>query len=277
MQIHVIDSLEHPDLWAYRTMRWSARHEEEGVFVAEGEKVVRHLLGSRLQLRSLLLTEQWLAAVEPLLRGRPDLDTLRVYRVEPDQLDELTGLRLHQRILACARIPDAESLEAVLSRAARPWLLAAADNLANAENLGAFIRNAAAFDATAVLVGEACGQPWLRRVVRTSMGFICSLPVLARQRLGEVIPVLQRLGVCCVAAHPTPASCDVSRLDLGGDVCLVFGGEGHGLTREVVEVCDVSARIPMKPGFDSLNVVSATGILLHEVARQQGRVTGPGQ
>ena len=253
-------------------MRWSAEHEAQHVFVTEGDKGVRYLLQSTVGIQSLLLTPRWLEDISPLLEARPDHDTIHVFLAEPNVLRELTGIRLHQCILACGAIPEPDPLERVLSRSRRPWLFAAAENLANAENLGALIRNAAAFDLTGVLVGQACGPPWLRRVVRTSMGSIFSIPVLARVVLPEVLPWLRTRGVQCVAAHPDPTSRPLADMDFSGDTCLVFGAEGHGLSQPVLEACEGRVAVPMKPGFDSLNVVSATGIVLHQAALRQGRM-----
>jgi len=272
VQIHTVTSLDSPELWVFRTMRWSAEHEKQGVFVAEGDKVVRYLLQSGIGVNSLLLTQRWLDVLTPLLEAHPDYNRIHIHLAESALLDDLTGMRLHQRVLACGNIPETESLESLLTRSPRPWLFAAAENLSNAENLGLLIRNAGAFDLTGVLIGEPCGQAWLRRVVRTSMGAIFSIPVLARLHLPDILSTLKSHQVRCVATHPHPTATPLAELDLSGDVCLVFGAEGNGLSDEILDLCDVRTVIPMKPGFDSLNVVSATGICLHQAALQQGRV-----
>ena len=72
MQVQEIDALELPELAPYRTMRRQLEHRQRGIFVAEGEKVVRRLLESDFTVVSLLLQEKWLREYEPLIRSRPE-------------------------------------------------------------------------------------------------------------------------------------------------------------------------------------------------------------
>ncbi len=65
-----VETLEHPELLPYRTMKQQLDHYQRRIFVAEGEKVVRRLLESRFTVVSLLLPEKWLRAYEPLLNQR---------------------------------------------------------------------------------------------------------------------------------------------------------------------------------------------------------------
>ncbi len=77
--VHKIASLDLPELQPYRTMRHQAEHREQGIFVAEGEKVVRRLLESHLKVISLLLPEEWVRELEPLLQARLDRDRCRTF------------------------------------------------------------------------------------------------------------------------------------------------------------------------------------------------------
>ena len=155
-----IDSLNLPELQPYRTMRRQHEHREAGIFVAEGEKVVRRLLESQFEVVSLLLPEKWLSELEPLLRKRPE--QIRVFVAEKRLLESLTGFSMYQGLLAVGRVPPAETLEKVLARAARPWLLVAVDGLTSAENLGALVRNCAAFQVRSEerRVGKECRSRW---------------------------------------------------------------------------------------------------------------------
>ena len=73
-----IESLDLPELQPYRTMRRQHEHRQQGIFVAEGEKVVRRLLESKFTVVSVLLPEKWLRELEPLLQARPE--EIRVLR-----------------------------------------------------------------------------------------------------------------------------------------------------------------------------------------------------
>src|ERR1039457_5146309 len=171
-----IESFDLPELQPYRTMRRQHDHREQGIFVAEGEKVVRRLLESKFSVVSVLLPEKWLQELGPLLQARPE--ELKVFVAYKALLETLTGFSMYQGLLAVGKIPIMPTLAEVVARSSEPRLLVATDALSSAENLGALVRNCAAFNAQALIVGETCGSPFLRRAVRSSMGAIFQLPIV---------------------------------------------------------------------------------------------------
>jgi tRNA G18 (ribose-2'-O)-methylase SpoU len=267
-EVQKIDSFENPDLWPYRTMRLQEEHRQQQIFVAEGEKVVRRLLQSNFTIVSLVLPEKWFFLFEPMLQARPE--NLRVYLAEKDLLEQLTGFTFFQGVLAVAKIPGQPSMEELIESKPRPLFLAAADGICNAENIGVLARNCAAFGVQALLIGETSASPYLRRSVRSSMGTLFKSTVLEVSSLVETLKFLQRSGIKCLAAHPSSKEVILPESDLKTDCCLVFGSEGLGLTREILETCDEAVAVPMAPEVDSLNVGSASAVFLYEVARQRG-------
>ncbi len=265
-----IESLELPELQPYRTMRLQREHRRQGIFVAEGEKVVRRLLDSNFIVVSLLMPETWVAALAPALQARPE--DLPVFVAPKEALETMTGFSMYQGLLAVGRIPAHPSLDEVLGRSARPWLLAAADGLSNAENLGVLARNTAAFGAHALIVGETSASAYLRRAVRSSMGAVFRLPILEPESLTGTLGELRRRGIRCLAAHPRAEGRTLSQENFAGDCCIVFGSEGEGLSAPVLAACDGALSIPMSAEVDSLNVASAAAAFLYEASRQRGRV-----
>ena len=262
-----ITSLDLPELQPYRTMRHQAEHREQGIFVAEGEKVVRRLLESHLKVISLLLPEEWVRELEPLLQARPE--QLDVFVADKKLLETLTGFSMYQGLLAIANIPAQRELPKILERGSKPHLLAAVDGLSNAENLGALVRNCAAFNVHALLVGETCCSPFLRRAVRSSMGAVFQMPIFETHSLAEVLRELKLHGIRSIAAHPHVEGRILSQADFTGDCCIVFGSEGSGIAAKVLEVCDDAVAIPMQKTVDSLNVASAAAVFLYEANRQR--------
>ena len=285
LRIQSITSFDAPEVAPYRTLRRSAEHDAQGIFVAEGEKVVRRLLASRFTVVSIVLPEKWLAEFRPLLEARPE--DITVFIAEKAFLESLTGFSLFQGILAVANIPPPASLVEILARSSKPQLFAAVDELANAENLGALMRNCVAFGVQALLVGETCSSPYLRRSVRNSMGAVFQLPIwevkmanaavqLRRDdpapfSLVQTLQDLRARGVRCVAAHPHANGRTLSQADFSGDCCLVFGSEGQGISPEVLAACDEAVAVPMANEVDSLNVGAAAAVFLYEANRQRGK------
>ena len=272
MRVHQqkIESFDLPELQPYRTMRRQHEHRERGIFVAEGEKVVRRLLESKFSVVSVLLPEKWLQELEPLLQARPE--QIQVFVAEKALLETLTGFSMYQGLLAVGKVPTMPTLAEVISRSPQPRLLAAADGLSSAENLGALVRNCAAFDAQALIVGETCSSPFLRRAVRSSMGTIFQMPIVETTSLVQALRDLRERGIGCIAAHPHASGRTLSQARFAGDCCVVFGSEGYGISPAVLAACDEAAAIPMPETVDSLNVGSAAAVFLYEANRQRGRM-----
>ncbi|HVU28630.1 MAG TPA: RNA methyltransferase [Verrucomicrobiae bacterium] len=298
--VQKISSFDAPELRAYATLRRPLEHWQQGIFVAESEKVVRRLLESKLTVVSVVLPEKWLAEYRPLLTARPE--NVAVYLAEKPTLETLIGFTMFQGVLAVGKVPPAISLEEILAQSESPKLFVAVDELANAENLGALVRNCVAFGAQALIVGETSSSPYLRRAVRNSMGAIFQLPVVELQQkrgphesnaelrrreisddgsrghsphqkptLVETIHELRSRGVRCIAAHPHTDKKNLSQADFTRDCCLVFGSEGNGISQEVLAACDEAVAIPMAANVDSLNVGAAGAVFLYEAARQRDK------
>ena len=266
-QVRTIDSFDLPALQPYRTMRRQMEHRQAGIFVAEGEKVVRRLLESRFGVVSALLPEKWFRDLEPVLKARPEM--IEVFVAEKELLETLTGFSMYQGLLAVGKIPRALSLAKILSQSAPPRLLVAVDGLSNAENLGAVVRNCAAFNAQALLVGETSTCPFLRRAVRSSMGAVFELPILEVAALARTLGDLRGAGVRVIAAHPHTDQRSLWQGRFDRDCCIVFGSEGYGISPAVLAACDEAVAIPMPPTVDSLNVGAAAAVFLYEAYRQR--------
>ena len=294
LNIQKISAFDSPGLQPYATMKRPLEHERQGIFVAEGTKVVRRLLESRFTVVSVVLPDKWLDEFRPLIEAR--LEPITVYLAEKRLLETLTGFSMFQGVLAVGKIPSPATLDEILSNNQKPLLLVAVDALTNAENLGALVRNCVAFGVQALIVGETSSSPFLRRAVRNSMGTILQLPVieLANRRdefykspmpqpksgtrvtrpsetLAQTLCHLRQRGVRCIAAHPHTDKKILSQADLSGDCCLVFGSEGDGISPAVLAACDEAVAIPMPPTVDSLNVGAAAAVFLYEVSRQRNK------
>lgn len=269
--VQKIESLDLPQLAAYRTLRRPAGHVAQGIFVAEGEKVVRRLLESRFGVVSLLLPEPRVDDFAPLLRSRPETNLTVFAAAKKTMIDELVGFDLFQGILAIGKIPEAATLEKIIAASPPEKFFAAADGVTSAENIGLLTRNCAAFGVHALITGETCASPFLRRAVRNSMGTIFQLPVLESRSLAAELGRLRAAGVRCIAAHPHADGKFLAQADFTGDCCVVFGSEGGGLAPDVLAACDEAVAIPMSPGVDSLNVGAAAAVFFYEAQRQRAR------
>jgi len=263
-KIQRVSYLELPELAPYRTLKRPIAHMQQGIFVAEGEKVVRRLLESGLEVISLLLNPDWLArlASSGHLEGREEVTA---FLADEELLRGIVGFNIHQGIMAVARVPAEGSIDALPS----VHLLVAFDGLRISENVGVIVRNSAAFGVQAILVGETSCSPYLRRAVRSSMGAVFQMPVIHVPSLAGALGRLKlQYGTEIVIADPHGAS-TIYDAPLAGSICMVLGNEDYGVSPEVSGLATVRSAIPMHNRTDSLNVASASAVFLYEAARQR--------
>lgn len=269
-RVRKIDSLDLPELQPYRTMRRQEEHKRAGIFVAEGEKVVRRLIESELGLISVLVPQKWFDELAPLLERRPE--TVDVFVAEKALLETMTGFSMYQGLLAVGKVPPSLTIDQALERKSLQQtsaLFVAVDGLSSAENMGALVRNCAAFGVRGLVLGETCPSPFLRRAVRSSMGTIFQLPVVEPENLAEALRTLRARGFRAVAAHPHATGKTLWQADLRSDSVIVFGSEGYGISAKTLSACDEAVAVPMPPTVDSLNVASAAAVFLYEAVRQR--------
>ena len=171
-----------------------------------------------------------------------------------------------QGIAALVELPP-RSLDAILK--GRSVLLVVACGLQDPGNLGAIMRSAAAFGASALLTLRETVSPFNPKAVRSSAGAIFHLPVLAGCRADELLPRLRGERVRIIAADghsPSP----LDRADLRGSLAILVGREASGLPPEIAREASESLSIPIRPGMDSVNVAAAASVFLYEAARQRG-------
>lgn len=229
--------------------------------------MVERLIESPLDVVSVVCPSEWSVRLEALMARRPLEIPLHV--VEKKELEKLTGFKFYQGVMATARMPLPVEIDQVLKRAGSSLLILAMEGVSGPENVGALVRSAAAFGATAILQGETTASPFLRRAVRSSMGAVFNLPIVKSSSLQDDLQRLKAGGVRCVAAHPRAEALSLPAADFGNDVCIVMGSEGDGLTQGVLSLCDVAASIPMAGTVDSLNVGNAGAVFLYEAWRQR--------
>lgn len=263
MPIVPISDPADPRLDDYRSIPDPALIARHGLFVAEGRLVVRRLLTeSAYAARSLLLTDTALAALRDLIAARPGLPA---FVVPQEIVQHITGFNIHRGCLAIGEHPPRRRWNDVVRDADRVVVL---ERIGNPDNIGGIFRAAAAFGVGAVLLGPGCSEPLYRKAIRTSAGAALVVPFAEDVEWPGVLTELRAAGVSAVAltpaAHAAPLKQCATALR-GRRVAVLVGHEGDGLSAAALAACGCHARIPMAPGVDSLNVVTAAAIALYEL------------
>ena len=285
--VQKISSFDAPELQPYATMRRPLEHERQGIFVAEGTKVVRRLLESQFTVVSVVLPDKVAGRFPTVARSATGVhhglsrgkETTR----NPDRfLDVSRGAGCRQNpTTGCAGRHSGEKSKAASLRGG-----GCTHECGESWGVGTELRRVWR---PGLFVGETSSSPFLRRAVRNSMGTIFQLPVIELSKLGqrhqfttkphatsqtltECLKAQQRRGVRCIAAHPHTDKILLAQADFTGDCCLVFGSEGDGISPMVLETCDEAVAIPMPPAVDSLNVGASAAVFLYEVTRQRKKL-----
>jgi tRNA G18 (ribose-2'-O)-methylase SpoU len=256
-----------PRLADYRDLRdvqlRQSLEAEHGLFLAEGEKVVRRAVEGGFPVRSFLMAPRWLPGLADVIEA----SDAPCYVLPESLAEEVTGFHVHRGALASLRRTPLPTVDDVVDGART---LVVCEDVVDHTNMGAIFRSAAALGVDGVLLSPRCADPLYRRSVKVAMGTVFALPWT---RLPDWYNAMQEVAAhgfttvaLTLAEEAQPLDQAVAGLD---KVALVLGSEGHGLSAHWKRTAQRSAVIPMRPGIDSLNVAAATAVACYETARRE--------
>lgn len=239
---------------------------EQGLFIAEGEKVIRRAVEAGYAPRSFLLAERWLDSLRDVVDRCPDVP---VYLVSEELAERVTGFHVHRGALASLhRRPPRPPADLLTARR-----LVILEDVVDHTNVGAILRNAAGLGWDGALLAPRAADPLYRRSIKVSMGAVFSLPWTRLPDWAEAPELLAGAGFTTIAL--TLAD-DAVPLDLVGDqlapeerIAIMLGTEGAGLSEHWTRAATVRATIPMRAGIDSLNVAAAAAIACYELRERR--------
>ncbi len=237
---------------------------EHGLFMAEGEKVIRRAIQAGHPVRSLLMARRWVEPLADVLGDAP------VYVVDDAVAEAVTGFVVHRGALASMGRRVLPEVADVLAGPARRILVL--EDLVDHGNVGAIFRCAAALGVEAVILSPRCADPLYRRSVKVSMGAVFAIPYARMERWHDGLKELREAGFGLLALTPDQSATPLDTAPLGERVALMLGAEGDGLSSQWLDAADHPVCIPMSGGamdlgVDSLNVVAAAAIACHDLMR----------
>ncbi|MDU5022916.1 MAG: RNA methyltransferase [Cutibacterium avidum] len=235
---------------------------EQGLFIAEGAKVIRRACEAGYPPRSFLLAPRWIDGLRDLF---DDLD-VEVYVVSETLAEQVTGFHVHRGALA-SMCRQTRWSAADLTDARR---LVVCEDIVDHTNVGAIIRCAAGIGWDGVLLAPRAADPLYRRAIKTSMGTVFQLPWARLEDWSGGLDELRNHGftVAAMALSDDSVTLDGFSADLRAKprkVALLMGTEGAGLSAHWISQADVVVRIPMAGGVDSLNVAAAAAVACYEL------------
>lgn len=248
-----------------------------GLFVAEGELVVRRLIASPFAVASVLLADNRVEALrDDLARLSPEVPLF----VAPQHVfNQIIGFNMHRGVLAMGVRAAPLSWTQAVSRSGPLVVL---EDLVNHDNLGAIFRNVAGLGgpAAAVVLSPRCADPLYRKSLRVSMGHVLTVPFVRAERWPDGLGELAAAGWSVLAMTPGPDAADLEQVvhQVAPRCAIVLGSEGPGLSASAMARATHCVRISMPPppvwlanretadsAIDSLNVGMAAGLALYRL------------
>lgn len=265
-----IESIDDPRVEVFREVRDRDLRGRDRLFMAESELVLRRLLRQPERLHAILLAPQRLETLSPLLADLPP--HVPLYVADLEVMTGVTGFHIHRGVLAAGVRPTEEELQ--LDRAlggakdGGALTMIVAEGLTNVDNMGGLFRNAAAFGAAGVVLDPTCCDPLYRKAIRVSMGHALSVPyAVAHDWPGDLVRLKREWRLTLVGAEADPTARPLWEMPRSERLGLLFGSEGRGLSAGALRCCDAVYQIPMAGAVPSLNVATASAVVLYELTR----------
>ena len=252
-----ITSAKNPLVKRLRELRDAKARRESGLFLVEGEVMIREALSCGLRLREAAADDGAAEfAGELAAAGHP------VSLVPRNILESICETRTPQGVCAAFEAPAPVPVEKL------PERIVALDGVQDPGNLGTIWRTADAAGFGALLLGAGCADPLSPKVQRAAMGSGFRVPFAQANPLAAALNDLRGRGWRIVASDLRGEDF-YARGELGERFVLVIGSEAHGISDAVREAADVRVKLPMRGGAESLNAAVAAGIMMYELTRER--------
>lgn len=251
-----------------RTNRWIKLAEQlktkkyrdrNKMFLMEGLRSVEDALRQKKRDAICFVTDRALAEtrMQRVIDESRDLHWL-LLRIEEPMMRRLAGTEHNQGILAVLYKEEKKFADVPIPLHGRYVLL---DGVQDPGNLGTILRTSAAAGCKGVILMEGCADPYSEKAVRSSMGSVLRIPVYENVQVDTIRAFKETCGIPFVGTALEGAD-PYKEVGIFSDALFVFGNEGNGITKDILELCDRKIYIPMAGTVESLNVSACAAILL---------------
>jgi TrmH family RNA methyltransferase len=234
--------------------------QEDGIFIAEGVKVVEELLASDWEIKAFLLMPEKIKYWEKL--ALPKTKDIPIYQLTRSQWEKIGQDREPEGIMAVVNIKPAQDFSSWLTKTSGNVLILHEIN--NPLNLGALARSALWFGFNEIILSTNSTDYTNPKAVRASMGSIFHLTIIPSIDLKAALPEIKK--------HFFLIGSDVRKgllpHPVQKKVALLLGNESHGLPEKILEMTDEKWNIPGNSKTDSLSLPQAAAIMMYECMKK---------
>ena len=238
--------------------------------VISGRNAVRELLTSGRDIDKVFIQRGEREGSIKMLIAKARERSIPVIEAEKSKLDTISMGAAHQGIVALAAEQNYSTVDEILEYAASkgeaPFIVIL-DGVEDPHNLGAIIRSAECSGVHGVIIPKRRAVGLTSVVRKSSAGALEHMRVARVTNLASTVDELKERGLWIYGADM--GGNDYNATDFSGNVCVVLGSEGFGISRLVREKCDFITSIPLYGNVNSMNVSCAAAVIFTEVARQR--------
>ncbi len=256
-----ITSMSNPIIKEVRSLSNKKGRIAAQAILLEGYRLVRDALDSGAEIRYFIISDSFFQKDELLLS---DMSNIKVVQVPDEVFSRISETQSPQGIMAVAELPVCDKKD-IINRVKRVIVL---ENLQDPGNLGTIIRSADACGFDAVILSKDSADPYNPKVIRSTMGSLFHIPVIITEDFNGLLNELRSKGMLLIAAH-TRDSLPCWQADMSGELAIIIGNEGNGLSDNILELADMTVMIPMTGKAESLNASAAASMLIYECMRQR--------
>ncbi len=244
------------------------RKEDENIIF--GVRAVIEAIQAEREINRILIAKGIQKDLFQELREALTGKQFQLQYVPVQKLDRVTE-KNHQGVIAYVSPVEYHEVEgfvdAMLEAGKKPNILVL-DRITDVRNFGAIARTAECQGVDAILIPSKGSALVTADAVKTSAGALNRIPVCKTDNLKNSLFYLQQSGLRLVACTEK-SSVPLYEVNLRGSVAIIMGSEEDGITNDLLNMCDISGRIPLRGEIASLNVGVATGMILYEKTRQE--------
>ena len=261
-RLRLITSRQNASVKELRRAFHSGAPTDDGYSAVEGMHLIEEAIRSGLRLKTAFFSQ---GAEERAHKLLPQLASHVETLLLPDDVFASTVLTDSPQGVAALVKLKTFKLDDIL-HAENPLIIGVA-GVQDPGNLGTILRSAEAFGAHGAVIGEGSVSPWNPKVIRGSSGSVFRLPVV-RAKWVESFEELRSHGIRILATSSHKGE-PLQDIDLTGPTAVIVGGEGAGISRDLLAQFDGTLMIPHSSKVESLNAGIAASIVLYEASRQR--------
>ena len=247
--------------------------DKEGLFRFDGFKLFSEAVEKGVFIERILLCESRAGEFMPRLEGCKGLDGVAVSVLADDVFAKVSEEQAPEGLICVARFPKKhikkatrKDLEVTARDMHRRILML--ESVRDPGNMGTVMRSAAAFGVDTLVISRDCADIYNPKTVRGAMGALFRLNIFVFDDICEAVNLLMESGRKVYAAALDREAVRLDETEFSPSDTALIGNEGHGLSKEAINVCTRSLYIPMEEGCESLNAGVAASVILWSMYRK---------